>query len=120
MQWPRRLSQVKDGGIEKAGEDGPLRLFHWALSAARSVPLERENFVLDAEFLALQIVDRLLVRKGTMGFLIEGTLEHGMLLSEFLDAILQRHKRPPARRYRGPILTPDRPSGQGVRPLLRK
>src|SRR5204863_4910950 len=99
---------------------GILAGFFRALSAARSVPLERENFVLDAEFLALQIVDRLLIGKRTMDFLIEGAFEHGMFLSERLDAILQRHRRPPARRYRGPIVTPDRPTSQGLRPLLRK
>jgi hypothetical protein len=57
----------------------------------RLLPLQRENFVLDAEFLALQIVHRLLIWQGTVDFLIESAFEQGMLLAERLDAILHRH-----------------------------
>ena len=57
----------------------------------RSAPLELEDFVLDAELLALQIGDGVVVGKGTPVLLIDGALELSMLRSERLDAILQRH-----------------------------
>src|SRR4051794_34399904 len=65
----------------------------------RLLPLQRENLVLDAEFLTLQIVHRVLIGQGTMDFLVYGAFERCMFLAERLDAILQRHCRfPPARR----------------------
>src|SRR6516165_8873638 len=57
----------------------------------RSAPLELEDFVLDAELLALQIGDGVVVGKGTPVLLIDGALKLSMLCSERLDAILQRH-----------------------------
>jgi hypothetical protein len=57
------------------------------------VPLELVDFVLDAELLALQIVDCVLIGKRTLVFLIESAFECGVLLLERLDAILQRHAR---------------------------
>jgi hypothetical protein len=58
------------------------------------VALQLEDFVLNAEFLTLQIVDRLLVGKGTMVFFIDGAIERSMLFSQSLDAIMQRHALP--------------------------
>ena len=57
----------------------------------RLLPLQLEDFVLNAEFLALQIVYRLLVGKGAMDLFIDGAFEQSMLFSERLDAIIQRH-----------------------------
>jgi hypothetical protein len=65
--------------------------FFEGMAAARLLPLQLEDFVLDAEFLTLQIVDRVLVGKGPMDLLIDGAFEQSMLLSERLDAIIQRH-----------------------------
>ena len=57
----------------------------------RSAPLELEDFVLDAELLALQIGDGVVVGKGTPVLLNDGALELSKLRSERHDAILQRH-----------------------------
>ena len=57
----------------------------------RSVPLELEDFVLDAELLALQIGDRIPIRQGTAILFIDGAFEFGVLCFQRLDAILQRH-----------------------------
>jgi hypothetical protein len=65
---------------------GPLRRL-------RSGPLELEDFILDTELLALQICDRVLVREGTAILLIDGAFQFGVLCSERLDVILQRHAR---------------------------
>src|SRR6516164_6156953 len=43
-----------------------------AVMSRGSVPLELEDFVLDAEFLSLQIGDRVLVWQGTLILLING------------------------------------------------
>jgi hypothetical protein len=53
--------------------------------------LELNEFVLDAKFLALQIVNRRLVGQGPLGFLIDGAFERCVLFFERLDAILLRH-----------------------------
>jgi len=79
-----------EAGNKKAGEDA-LSGFFGTITAMRLLPLQLEDFVLDAEFLALQIVDRLLVGKGTMDLFIDGAFEGSMLFSERLDAIVQRH-----------------------------
>src|ERR1700716_1288643 len=71
-----------------------LRLFYEAAAAAWLLALQLDDFVLDAEFLTLQIVDRLLVGKGTMVFFIDGAIERSMLFSKRLDAIMQRHALP--------------------------
>ena len=55
------------------------------------MPLELVDFVLDAELLTLQIVDRVLIGKRTLVFVIESAFELCVLLLERLDAILQRH-----------------------------
>jgi hypothetical protein len=65
--------------------------FFEGMAAARLLPLQLEDFVLDAEFLTLQIVDRVLVRKGAVDLFIDSAFEQSMLLSERLDAIIQRH-----------------------------
>ena len=57
--------------------------------------LELNEFVLDAEFLAFQIVDCRLIGQRTVSFLIDGALERCMLFSERLDTILLRHAVPP-------------------------
>src|SRR5437588_12459143 len=64
------------------------------VTAAWLLALQLDDFVLDAEFLTLQIVDRLLVGKGTMVFFIDGAIERSMLFSKRLDAIMQRHALP--------------------------
>src|SRR5207237_9009691 len=64
------------------------------VTAARLLALQLDDFVLDAEFLTLQIVDRLLVGTGTMVFFIDGAIERSMLFSKRLDAIMQRHALP--------------------------
>jgi len=46
---------------KKAGEAGLSGFFSGVASAARLLPLQLEDFVLDAELLTLQIVDRLLI-----------------------------------------------------------
>src|SRR5262245_56207812 len=61
--------------------------------ADRSDPLELGDFVLDAELLALQIGDRILVWKGTANLLIDGVFQFCVLCFERLDAIPQRHAR---------------------------
>ena len=48
---------------------------------------EFADFILDAEFLTLQIVDRRLIGKWAMGFLIDGAFKRCMLFFERLDAI---------------------------------
>ena len=55
------------------------------------MPLQLVDFVLDAQLLTLQVVDRVLVGKRSLVLLIEGTFERGVLLLQRLDAILQRH-----------------------------
>jgi len=47
--------------VKKSREDLPLQLFSEKSGELRSVSLELEDFVLDAEFLTLQVVDRALV-----------------------------------------------------------
>jgi hypothetical protein len=70
----------------------PLRLFQGARrNWSRLLFLQLEEFVLDAELLALQIVDRVLVGKRAMDLLIEGAFERCVLFPERLDAILHRH-----------------------------
>jgi hypothetical protein len=59
--------------------------------ALRSVPLQLKDFVLYTELLALQIVDRVVVGKGTAILLLDGAVERGVLLLQHLEAILQRH-----------------------------
>src|SRR5437868_5629222 len=76
---------------KKAGEAGLSGFFSGVASAARLLPLQLEDFVLDAELLTLQIVDRLLIGQGTVDLLIDGAFERSMLFSERLDAIVQRH-----------------------------
>src|SRR5579862_2121125 len=80
---------------KKAGEGLPLRLFQGARSSARLTLLQLKNLILDAELLALQIGDRVVVGKRTMDLLIDGAFERCVLLSERLDAILHRHACPP-------------------------
>ena len=69
----------------------PSPAFFGGAAAMRLLPLQLEDFVLDAELLALQIVYRLLVGKGAMDLFIDGAFEQSMLFSERLDAIIQRH-----------------------------
>ena len=71
---------------KKSGRSRDLRCISVAYGA-----LDGENLILDAEFLALQIRDSVLVGKGTPVLLIDGALELSMLRSQRLDAILQRH-----------------------------
>ena len=54
-------------------------------------PLELYDFVLDAEFLALQIVNRRLIGKRPVDFFIESAFERCVLFFECLDAIVLRH-----------------------------
>ena len=82
----RRLKQ-------KAGGQVLARLWGSVTERLRSVPLELADLVLYAELLTLQVVDRVLVGKGTLVLLIEGAFERGVLFLERLDAILQRHAR---------------------------
>jgi len=76
---------------KKPGRDALSGFLRRERRAVRLLPLQLEDFVLDAEFLTLQIVDRLLVGEGTVDLLIDGAFEQSMLLSERLDAIVQRH-----------------------------
>jgi hypothetical protein len=79
-------------GNKKAGEGLPLRLFQGVgRRLVRLLLLQLEELVLDAELLAFQIGDRVVVRKGAMDLLIDGAFERCVLLSERLDAILHRH-----------------------------
>jgi hypothetical protein len=52
---------------------------------------ELDDFVFDAEFLALQVVEEIFVGQGAMDFLIDGILQGAMTGPEGLDTILQRH-----------------------------
>jgi hypothetical protein len=52
-----------------------------------SLSFELEDFVLDVEFLALQILDRRLIGERAVAFLIDGAFERCMLFFECLDAI---------------------------------
>src|ERR1700726_1941666 len=80
-----------DSATKKPGRDALSGFLRRERCAVRLLPLQLEDFVLDAELLTLQIVDRLLVGEGTVDFLIDGAFEQSMLLSERLDAIVQRH-----------------------------
>src|SRR5579863_6605570 len=83
---------------KKAGEGPASPAFSGReRGSARLLLLQLKDFVLDAELLALQIVDRLLVGKGAVDLLIDGAVEQSMLFSERLDAILHRHACPPRR-----------------------
>jgi len=53
--------------------------------------LELDDFVFDAEFLALQVVEEIFVGQGAVDFLIDGVLQAAMTGPEGLDTILQRH-----------------------------
>ena len=56
------LLRRRRSGNKKAGEAGLSGFFSGVASAARLLPLQLEDFVLNAELLTLQIVDRLLIR----------------------------------------------------------
>src|SRR5262245_9007073 len=73
----------------------------------RSDPLELEDFVLDAELLALQIGDRIPVRKGTAILLIDGAFQVCVFCFERLDAILQRHARSSFQTWRPLMVSPS-------------
>jgi hypothetical protein len=79
----------------------------------RSDPLELEDFVLDAELLALQIGDRIPVRKGTAILFIDGAFQFCVLCLERLDAIPQRH----ARSSFQTMATVDGTAGRGAQPV---
>src|ERR1700741_5385137 len=82
-----RARQRRGGGVkpaapntEKPGETTPLPAFcRSRFRGRRSVPLELEDFVLDAELRALQIGDPIPIRQGTAVLLIDGALQFGML-----------------------------------------
>jgi hypothetical protein len=52
---------------------------------------ELDDFVFDAEFLALQVVEDIFVGERAVDFLIDGVLQGAMTGPEGLDTILQRH-----------------------------
>jgi hypothetical protein len=52
-----------------------------------SLSFELDDFVLDVEFLTLQILDRRLIGERAVGFLIDGAFERCVLFFECLDAI---------------------------------
>jgi hypothetical protein len=56
-----------------------------------------EDLVLYAELLALQIVDRILVGERTAILLFDGTVERGVFLLQYLEAILQQHAQSSSR-----------------------
>jgi hypothetical protein len=76
---------------QKSREAGLSGFYEGASRARALLSLQLENFVFNAELLALQIVDHVLVRQRPMVFLIEGPFQRGVLFSERLDAILHRH-----------------------------
>jgi hypothetical protein len=57
--------------------------------AAPSGSLQLEDFVLYAKFLALQIMDRLLIGEGAAILLLDGAVDRGVLFLQNLEAILQ-------------------------------
>jgi hypothetical protein len=58
-------------------------------SAAPSGSLQLVDFVLYAKFLALQIMDRVLIGQRAAIFLLDGAVERGVLFLQNLEAILQ-------------------------------
>lgn len=52
---------------------------------------ESENLVFDAELLALEVADRVVIREGPVIFLKDGLLQAGVTGPERLQTILQRH-----------------------------
>jgi len=57
------------------------------LLATESRAFELDDFVLNFEFLTLQIVDRRLIGEWAVGFFINGAFERCVLFFERLDAI---------------------------------
>jgi hypothetical protein len=52
---------------------------------------ESEDLVLDPEFLALEVADRVVIRKRSIVLLEDGLLQAGVTGPERLQTILQRH-----------------------------
>src|SRR5262249_36279161 len=87
----RRISGRADAH-KKAGRNHTPPGFSEKLGCRlRSVTLQLDDFVLDAEFLALQIGDRIPVWQRTPILLIDGALQFSMLSLQRLDAILRQH-----------------------------
>src|SRR5690349_15423991 len=79
------------GADNGAAKGSPPGIFPDADPRRALSSLQLDDFVFKAEFLALQIGDRILVREGAMDLLLDGAFERSVLLSERLDAILHRH-----------------------------
>jgi hypothetical protein len=72
---PLKQPRISDAATKKPGRMALSGFSGREQLSVRLLPLQRENLVLDAEFLALQIVHHVLIGKGTMDLFIESAFQ---------------------------------------------